>query len=152
MVRHILNLAADEWLDENASTWLHRAPKIKLLPVHDARKAYALSWEVKAKSFTILTNHLCHMASFKVNTGNCEHEVYQLRWQWEVVIPDLSTSVFVVPGSLRQSKRVACVQEVKRMVENGEDRLILLNQTARNVVIKCVVNILSLFLPIAGSR
>jgi len=35
VVRHILNLAATEWLDENGLTWLHFAPKIKLLPVTD---------------------------------------------------------------------------------------------------------------------
>ncbi len=30
-VRHILNLAASEWLDENGRTWLEHAPKFKFL-------------------------------------------------------------------------------------------------------------------------
>jgi hypothetical protein len=33
IVRHILNLAANEWIDEHGLTWLAGAPKIKLLPV-----------------------------------------------------------------------------------------------------------------------
>ncbi len=37
-VRRVLNLAASEWIDDNGLTWLHVAPKIKLLPVCDARK------------------------------------------------------------------------------------------------------------------
>ncbi len=33
LVRHILNLASSEWIDETGKTWLENAPKIKLLPV-----------------------------------------------------------------------------------------------------------------------
>ncbi len=32
VVRHILNLAAGEWVDEQGLTWLYAAPKIKMLP------------------------------------------------------------------------------------------------------------------------
>jgi hypothetical protein len=49
VVRHILNLAAGEWLDEYGLTWLANAPKIKLLPEHDLRKPYPLSWEEQNK-------------------------------------------------------------------------------------------------------
>src|SRR5262249_11118891 len=44
VVRHILNLAASDWRDENNLTWLAVAPKIKLLKVTDARAPYPLSW------------------------------------------------------------------------------------------------------------
>lgn len=37
------------------------------------------------------------MALFKVNTGLREQEVVNLRWSWEVPVPELDTSVFVVP-------------------------------------------------------
>ena len=43
-VRRIVNLAAKEWLDEYNLTWLANAPKIKLLPEHDKRPPYPLSW------------------------------------------------------------------------------------------------------------
>ncbi len=38
VVRHILNLAASEWLDENGKTWLEHAPKIKLLREDDKKR------------------------------------------------------------------------------------------------------------------
>jgi hypothetical protein len=44
LVRHILNLAAGEWLDEHGLTWLASAPKIKLLMETDKRKPYPLNW------------------------------------------------------------------------------------------------------------
>jgi hypothetical protein len=40
LVRHILNTAASEWLDENNLTWLAAPPKIKLLQVTDAAEPY----------------------------------------------------------------------------------------------------------------
>ena len=69
VVRHILNLAASEWLDENNLTWLQSPPKIKLLPVTDARQPYPLSWEEQDRLFRELPPHLARMALFKVNTG-----------------------------------------------------------------------------------
>jgi hypothetical protein len=47
------------------------------------------------------------MALFKVNTGCREGEVCRLRWDWEVKVPELETSVFIVPNAY---------------VKNGEDR------------------------------
>jgi hypothetical protein len=37
------------------------------------------------------------MALFKVNTGLREQEVVNLRWAWEVLVPELGVSVFVIP-------------------------------------------------------
>lgn len=42
VVRHLLNLAASEWIDERGMTWLETAPKIKLFSVKDARQPYPL--------------------------------------------------------------------------------------------------------------
>src|SRR5262249_2662437 len=42
VTRHILNLAASEWLDEHGLTWLQAAPKIKMLPELDLRKPFPL--------------------------------------------------------------------------------------------------------------
>ena len=74
IVRHILNLAASEWMDENGLTWLQIAPKIKLLPIGDARKPYPLSWEEQERLFAELPKHLRQMALFAVNTGCRDHE------------------------------------------------------------------------------
>ena len=88
MVRHILRLASDEWLDEYGLTWLPSVPKIKLLPEHDLRKPYPLSWPEQDRLFRELPIHLGRMCLFKVNTGCREAEVCGLRWDWEVGVPD----------------------------------------------------------------
>jgi integrase len=119
VVRHILNLAASEWLDKNNLTWLHSPPKIKLLPVTDARKPWPLSWEEQARLFKELPPHLARMALFKVNTGTRQKEVCGLRWEWEVAVAELATSVFIIPED---------------RVKNGEERLLVLNRVAMSVI------------------
>jgi hypothetical protein len=42
VVRRILNLAANEWMDEYGLTWLATAPRIKLLP--DTQKVSRIRW------------------------------------------------------------------------------------------------------------
>jgi integrase len=119
IVRHILNLAASEWTDNNNLTWLSNAPKIKLFPKIDVRKPYPLSWEEQEKLFEELPLHLKRMALFAVNTGCRDQEICNLRWEWEMVIPELNTSIFVIPST---------------DVKNGEDRLVVLNKAAQTVI------------------
>ena len=119
VVRHILRLASDEWLDEYGLTWLPSVPKIKLLPEHDLRKPYPLSWPEQDRLFRELPIHLGRMCLFKVNTGCREAEVCGLRWDWEVEVPELNTSVFLIPA---------------HVVKNRTDRLVVLNNVARSVV------------------
>lgn len=118
-VRHVLNLCAREWLDENGLSWLGAAPKIKLLPQKDARKPYPISWEEQARLFNELPMHLQKMALFKVNTGCREAEVCGLKWEWEIEVPELDTSVFLVP---------------EEHVKNREERLIVFNRVAKAVI------------------
>ena len=59
------------------------------------------------------------MCLFKVNTGCREQEVCGLRWDWQVQVPELDTSVFIIPGA---------------RVKNREDRLVVLNRVARSVI------------------
>jgi integrase len=119
VVRRILNLAARLWRDEYGLTWLETAPLLQMLDCDDARKPYPLSWEEQARLFERLPDHLREMVLFKVNTGLREQEVTCLRWDWEVSIPELKTSVFVIPGN---------------GVKNGEDRLVVMNTEARAVI------------------
>lgn len=65
----------------------------------DARKPYPLSWDEQTRIFQELPDHLARMALFKVNTGCREQEVCGLRWDWETDVPELDTSVFLVPAS-----------------------------------------------------
>lgn len=119
VVRLILNLAATEWLDESCLTWLQTAPKIKMLPTTDKRDPYPISWIEQNRLFTELPEHLRNMAMFKVNTGTREQEVCQLHWSWEVKVPALNTSVFLIPSFL---------------VKNQEERLVVLNNAALQVI------------------
>ncbi len=59
------------------------------------------------------------MALFAVNTGCRAREICTLRWDWEVRVPELNTSVFIVPGEF---------------VKNGDERLVVLNRVASSVV------------------
>jgi integrase len=119
LVRHLLNLASGEWIDEHGLTWLAGPPKIKLFPEVDARKPYPLSWEEQAQLFRELPPHLERMALFAVNTGCRDAEICALRWEWEMKVPELNTSVFIIPGE---------------RVKNREDRLVVLNEVASSVV------------------
>ena len=119
VVRRILNLCASEWMDPQGMTWLETAPKIKLFPVKDARAPYPLTDEEQALLFQQLPDHLARMALFKVNTGLREQEVCRLKWDYEVPVPELKTSVFLIPGE---------------RVKNGEERLVVLNRVAKSVV------------------
>ena len=121
IVRRIMNLAATEWIDEYGLTWLLHAPKIKLMPdpASGKRQPYPLTWEEQHRLFGALPRHLAEMALFAVNTGCRDQEVCRLQWAWEQVIPELDTSVFVVPGAF---------------VKNGDDRLVVLNRVAHSVV------------------
>jgi integrase len=119
VTRRILNLAASEWLDEYGRTWLDHAPKIKLLREDDKRPPYPLSWTEQFRLFNELPPHLAKMALFKVNTGCREAEVCALKWEWEVTVPELDTSVFIIPGG---------------RVKNRNERLVVLNRVARSVV------------------
>jgi integrase len=118
-VRRILNLASSEWVDEFGLSWLALAPKIKLLPDTNKRQPYPLSWEEQDKLFARLPRHLANMALFAVNTGCRDGEVCQLRWDWEVKVPELKISVFIIPGTF---------------VKNGDERLVVLNRVAQCVI------------------
>ena len=120
VVRRILNLAASEWMDEFGLTWLANAPKIKLLPEPDLRKPYPLNWDEQHRLFNELPPHLKKMALFAVNTGCRDQEICELRWEWEIQIPELPhIMVFIIPAEL---------------VKNGDERLVVCNETARAVV------------------
>ncbi len=119
IVRRILNLAASEWMDEYGLTWLPAAPKIKLLAEPDKQKPYPSSWEEQSRLFAVLPDHLCEMALFTVNTGCRDREVCRLRWEWEVQVPEIESTVFIVPG---------------QFVKNGQDRVVILNRIAKEVI------------------
>lgn len=121
MVRRILNVAASEFIDEHRLTWLENAPKIKLMSVHDQRDPYPITWDEQNRLFSFLPEHLKDMCMFAVNTGCRDQEICHLRWQWELTVPELNTSIFVIPREFTKNKR---------------DKFIVLNKLARDVIEK----------------
>jgi integrase len=122
VVRRILNLSARLWRDEADRPWLDTAPLIQMQRHPNKREPYPLSVEEQRLLFSELAGHLAKMALFKVNTGLREQEVVNLRWLWEVPVPDLDTSVFIIP---------------RAFVKNGLDRFVVLNRLAKSVIDSC---------------
>jgi integrase len=119
IIRRIIKLAHYEWFDEFGLTWLASAPKIKLLSLEDERQPYSLTWEEQDQIFSLLPDYLRRMVTFKVNTGLRDQEICCLRWEWEYPIPELNTSVFVIP---------------KEYSKNKHDRLVILNDIAQQMI------------------
>ena len=129
VVRRILNLAARVWRDENNKPWIDTAPLLQLPKWEDAAEPYPLSWEEQRIFFKLLPDHLHKMALFKVNTGLREQGVCWLRWDWEVKIPELDTSIFITPG-----RRITYSDGVWPGEKNKEDQIVVLNRIARSVI------------------
>lgn len=94
------------------------ALNLKINRIHHERSTN-MSTNGNEKFFAELPEHLAKMALFKVNTGCREAEVCNLKWEWEEKIPQLDTSVFIIPAY---------------RVKNREERLVVLNSVARAVV------------------
>ena len=122
VVRRILNLAARLWRDASDRPWLDTPPLIQMQRHPNKREPYPLSLDEERLLFSELDGHLASMALFKVNTGLREQEVVNLKWSWEAEVPELKTSIFVIP---------------RGYVKNGLDRYVVLNRIARSVIESC---------------
>lgn len=120
VVSAVLNRAARVWRNEDGTPWLKQAPpKLSRISIKGRQaKPYPLSWEEQDKLFRNLPRHLGDAALFAVNTGCREQEVCQLRWDWEVEVPDLKISVFILPESITKTstERVVVLNAVASWV------------------------------------
>lgn len=119
VARRILNLAAREWFDDNNQSWLASAPLIKMLPETDLRKPYPITWEEQDRLFAHLPEHLRDMSLFVVNTGCRDKMICSLKWDHEIKIPELNTSIFFIPAEIMKAKR---------------DHIVVLNDIARDII------------------
>ena len=117
--RQILNLCAKKWRDEYGLTWLESAPMISMVDWNDKREPHPITWSEQNRLFATLPEHLREACLYKVNTGCRQQEVCKLRWEWEFHIPELKTSVFILPGAI---------------TKNGQERVVALNSTAMAMV------------------
>lgn len=105
VARTILNRAARVWRTDGRP-WLGAAPLIEMLDETATRRApRPLSWAEQAELLQRMPGHLQRMALFALNTGARDENVCGLRWEWEVPVPEVGRSVFVVPASEFKSKR-----------------------------------------------
>lgn len=126
VVRRILNLAARAWRDEFGLTWLETSPMIPDVK-GPSRDPYPLDWDEQALLLRHQPDHLARMSLFMANSGAREMEVVMLDWRWEVYLPELKRSVFVVPPDFGGRHEDAGVK-------NGKPRVIVLNDIAWSII------------------
>lgn len=127
-VIRILNLCAKKWRDDNKKSWIDSVPSItKLNEKETERPPYPMSWEEQTIFFAELPDHLKPMALFKVNSGTREQEVCKLEWDWEIAVPELNSTVFLIPSDFGGRSE-------KSGVKNGDERLVVLNAVAKSVI------------------
>lgn len=86
-----------------------------------------MSWEEQSILIKQLSEHFKVMTLFKVNTGCREQEVCRLRWDWEIFVPEIGASVFLIPEDFGG-------RHDRAGVKNGDDRLVVLNDVAKSII------------------
>lgn len=123
VVSAVLNRAARVWRNEEGLPWLRLAPpKLSNLSTKGKEaKVYPLSWKEQDRLLHGMPRHLADAVLYAVNTGCREQEICQLRWDWEVKIPDMGISVFVLPESYTKTRteRVVVLNCVARRIIEG---------------------------------
>lgn len=119
IVRTILNRAARSYRDEDGRPWLQALPPLITMLPESPRPAYPITWDEQDRLFPKLPPHLQRMALFAVNTGLRDGNVCGLEWAWEVPVPEIGRSVFVIPSDSYKSNR---------------DHVVILNDAAWSIV------------------
>lgn len=125
LVGTILNRAADTWKHSKDVYWLERPPRLVKLDLEGKqRPPHPITWREQADLMKHLPRHLKDMTLFCTNTGARDNVVCQLRWSWEIKIPQLGNrSLFIVPP---------------QYVKGGKKRgVIFCNSAAQEVVERC---------------
>ena len=114
VVRTVLNHAARAYRDDEGHPWLQGMPPLITMLPETRRPPYPITWVEQDRLFPKLPARLARMALFAVNTGLRESNVCGLQWTWEVVVPEVDRSVFVIPSEAFKSKRahVAILNDV----------------------------------------
>ena len=105
VARTILHRAARAYRDEDGHPWLETAPPLIRMLAEAPRLPHPITWEEQDALFRLLPDHLARMALFAVNTGLRDANLCRLQWSWEVPIPELARSVFVIPAEAFKSRR-----------------------------------------------
>lgn len=109
VVRTILNRSARSYRDDDGLPWLNALPPMITRLPESRRLPYPITWEEQDDLFPRLPVHLQRMVLFAVNTGLRDSNVCGLRWNWEVAVPEVGRSVFVIPPDAFKSRRAHVV-------------------------------------------
>jgi integrase len=119
VVRTVMNRAARVWRD-GGKPWLSAPPLIEMLDeAAQKREPYPISWSEQAQLLPRLPTLNAEMLEFTLNTGARDENVCGLRWDWEVKVPELKRSVFVIPPEHYKTNRT---------------HVLILNDVAWNIV------------------
>jgi integrase len=105
VVRTILNRAARSYRDDDGRPWLDGVPALIAMLPETPRSPYPITWKEQDRLFPKLPAYLGRMALFAINTGLRDSNVCGLQWTWEVAVPELGRSVFVIPPVAFKTKR-----------------------------------------------
>ena len=105
VVRTILNRAARSYRDPDGRPWLDGLPPLITMLPENPRSPYPITWQEQDALFRRLPPHLACMALFTINTGLRDSNVCGLQWEWEVEVPEVGRSVFVIPPEAFKTKR-----------------------------------------------
>ena len=109
VVRTILTRAARSYRDDDGRPWLETMPPLITMLDESPRTPYPITWEEQDRLFAKLPARLARMTLFAVNTGLRESNLCGLEWAWEVAVPEINRSVFVIPPEAFKSKRAHVV-------------------------------------------
>jgi len=125
-VSAVLNRAARRWRADDGTPWLTQAPpRLEQLPLAGRQaQPYPLSWDEQDRLLRHLREDLASAVLFTLNTGLRDQEVCALRWDWEVNIPDLGTSVFILPESATKTStaRVVVLNSIAKRIVDAQRR------------------------------
>jgi integrase len=125
VVRTILNRAARSCRDTDGRPWLEPMPPLITMLPESPRLPYPITWKEQDMLFRKLPAHLGRMALFAVNTGLRDSNVCGLQWTWEVAVPELGRSVFVIPSEAFKTKRshVVVLNDIAWSIVNAQRSL-----------------------------
>lgn len=109
VVRTILTRAARSYRNDDGRPWLESMPPLITMLPETPRAPYPITWDEQDRLFSKLPARLARMVLFAVNTGLRESNVCGLEWMWEVRVPEIGRSVFVVPPEAFKSRRAHVV-------------------------------------------
>lgn len=125
LVNTILGRAVDEWRHENNMPWLDRRIKLKQLDLSgQQRPPRPITWPEQEALLSVLPPHLQDMSLFCLNTGVRDNVACQLRWAWEVILPEFgNASVFLIPKEYVKGRK--------------KEGVIICNSMAQALIDKC---------------